>query len=57
MYGTRPFMVILKDMMNIENSEKISLLTCHGKVMIKMIHVYKEERQNPEKRPKEKGKE
>jgi hypothetical protein len=50
-------MVILKDMMNIENSEKISLLTCHGKVMIKMIHVYKEERQNPEKRPKEKGKE
>jgi hypothetical protein len=35
-------MVIPKEMTAVENAERILLLTHHGKVMIKMIHVYKD---------------
>jgi hypothetical protein len=38
----KTMMVILKEMTAVENAEKIPLLTCHGKVTIKMILAYKD---------------
>jgi hypothetical protein len=38
----RTIMMILKDVTDIKSSEKILLMTCHGKVMIEMIHAYQD---------------